>query len=157
MRRLNQKGAVPVLVLVAAVGLVGFLLVSSSAEFKNKVFNQLFSKPSSQAVSGPISGPVTPSPTPDTTPPSVTITNPTNGSIVRKNSTVNITANASDNVAVSKVEFYVAGVLRCSNNVSPYSCSWNVPKPPRVTYNITAKAYDTSGNTASNSISVTSR
>lgn len=156
---MEQKGAAQVLLLVAALGLVGFLLVSSSADFKNKLFSQLFSKPASHAVSEPISGPINPSPTPapDTISPIVSITSPLNGSKVRKNSNVTVAATASDNVAVSKVEFFVAANLVCTDTTSPYSCVWKVPKQPRVTYSIQAKAYDTSGNTASNSISVTSK
>lgn len=155
----NQKGAVPVLILIAALGLVAFLVVSSSASFKDKLFAQLFPKRSSYALSEPISGPISPSPTPtpDTVAPTVSITSPLNGATVRKNSTVTIQATASDNVAVSKVEFYVAGSLICTDTISSYSCSWRVPKQPRVTYSITATAYDTSGNTAKNSISVSSK
>lgn len=44
MSNLNQKGVVNVLFLIAAVGLVGFLLISSSASFKDDLFAQLFPK-----------------------------------------------------------------------------------------------------------------
>ena len=169
--RVNEKGAVPVLVLIAALGLIGFLAVSSSAPLKNKVLDQLFPKPASHAVSGPTSGPITPSPSPtaspsatpaptpapDITPPSVNITSPVNGSTVRKNSNVTITATASDIGGVAKVEFYAAGSLVCTDTTSPYSCSWRVPKAPRVTYSVQAKAYDSSNNSAQHSISVTSK
>lgn len=154
MFKLSEKGAVPVLVLVFLLGVVVFVMFSSSADFKNKLFAQLYPKPVSRAVSEPISSPTPPS---DTTVPTVNITNPVNGSTVKKGSTVNITANASDNVAVSRVEFYIAGNIRCLDAAAPYTCSWNVPKQPRVTYNITAKAYDSSGNAGSNSVNVTSK
>lgn len=166
----REAGVIPVLVLVAAIGLIGFLAISSSADFKNKLFAQLFSKPSSHAVSGPISSPIispfptptlaptpVPTPAPDTINPSVSITFPINGSTVRKNSNVTIQATASDNVGVSKVEFYVAGSIVCTDTAAPYSCVWRVPKPPRVTYSIQAKAYDTSNNSAQHSISITSK
>lgn len=149
MIKLSEKGAIPVLLLIVAVGLVGFLLVSSAAPFKDKLFSQLYPKSASFAVSDPIP--------PDNIAPAVSITNPVNGSTVRKNSAVNITASASDNVAVSRVEFYVAGNLRCFDAAAPYSCSWNVPKQPRVSYTITAKAYDAAGNTGSSSVTVTSK
>lgn len=158
MRNLNhQKGAVPALVLIAAVGLIVFLAVSSSAPFKDKLFAQLFPKLPSRAATdtftGSVSGPINP----DVVPPSVNITNPVNGSTIRKNSIVNITAEAFDNVAVARVEFYINDNLLCLDAAAPYSCSWNVPKRPRVKYTITAKAFDTSGNTASSSVSVTSK
>ena len=167
--RLGEAGALPILLLIATIGLIGFLVVSSSADFKDKLFAQLFSKPASHAVSEPISSPISPSPAasssatpipspvPDTILPSVNITNPINGATVKKNTTVNIQTNASDNIAVSKVEFYVNNVLVCTDTIAAYNCSWNVPKNPRVNYNLTAKAYDTSGNSSSNTINVRSK
>ena len=153
MFKLSEKGAVPALVLIAALGLIAFLAVSSAAPFRDKLFPKPSSRAATNTLSGPISGPINP----DVVPPSVNITYPVNGSTVRKNSTVNITANASDNVAVARVEFYVGGNLLCLDAAAPYSCSWNVPKPPRVRYTVTAKANDTSGNSASSSVSVTSK
>ena len=151
MKILDQKGVVPVFVLLAALGLVGFVVISSSAGFKDKLFAQLFPKPISRAVSGPISGPI------DSIPPTVSITNPLNGAAIRKNSTVNITANASDNVAVTKVEFSIAGTLLCLDTSAPYSCSWNVPKQPKAMYSITAKAFDAAGNSAQQTVNVAAR
>ncbi len=45
----RQKGSVPVLVLVAVVGLVAFLAVGSIANFNTNLFNTLFPKPPSHA------------------------------------------------------------------------------------------------------------
>lgn len=152
---LSEKGAVPVLVLVSLLGVVAFVMFSSSADFKDKLFSQLYpNKPVSRAASEPISSPIPPS---DTIPPTVNITNPANGSTVRKSSTVDITASASDNAAVARVEFYVAGSLRCLDAAAPYICSWSVPKQSRVAYTLTAKAYDSNGNIGSNSVNVTSK
>src|SRR5262249_49411890 len=50
---------------------------------------------------------------PDTTPPTVSITSPTNGATVSRGSTATITASATDNVKVSRVEFYINGALKC--------------------------------------------
>jgi hypothetical protein len=101
----------------------------------------------------------TPVPTPapaDTTKPSVSIISPLNGSILKTNSKINITANATDNIKISKVETYVAGVLKCSSTLSsgPYLCPWSVPGKKNTSYTITIKAYDTSSNTNSASITV---
>ncbi len=72
---LNQKGVVPVLILFAAIGLVAFVLLSSSVPLKNQLLAQLFPKKSSfAAISAPISGPINASPSPS---PSLTaIANP---------------------------------------------------------------------------------
>lgn len=100
---------------------------------------------------------LTPTPTPDTTAPVVQITSPLNGTTVPKNTNVTIAATATDNVGVTRVEFYTGGVLRCTDTVSPYSCMWLVPKKPNVLYQIQAKGYDAAGNNNSHLITVTSR
>ena len=46
---LNQKGAAHLLLLLAAVGLIGYILVSSTASFKSKLFSRLYPKSSSFA------------------------------------------------------------------------------------------------------------
>jgi outer membrane biosynthesis protein TonB len=102
--------------------------------------------------------PPTPTPIPilDTTPPSITITAPVNGTFVRHSTTITITASASDNVEVTKVEFLVSGTLVCTDTSSPYSCNWSVPGKPGVTYTLTARAYNAMGIAASKSIQVRS-
>ncbi len=102
----------------------------------------------------------TPSPTPagDTTAPTVKITKPSNGSKVSRDKTTTIEASASDPSGISKVEFYVNDVLRCSDSKASYKCSWKVPKPKGVIYNLVAKAYDKKGNIGiSTTIVVTSK
>jgi hypothetical protein len=91
----------------------------------------------------------------DTTPLTVSITFPEDGSCVQKNSSVIITADASDNVGVTKVEFLINNRLKCADTVSPYVCKWKVLGKPGVIYNLSAIAYDEAGNTASYSIQVT--
>src|SRR5205807_838176 len=61
-------------------------------------------------VAGPIAG--------DTTPPTVQFTSPANNA--QLTGTVNVTVNAADNVGVTKVEFYVDGVLRAVDQAGPY-------------------------------------
>jgi Bacterial Ig domain/Chondroitinase B len=101
---------------------------------------------------------LTPTPTlvPDTTSPTVTITNPLNGSKVKHRTTVTITASASDNVGVSKVVFSVNNSPLCTDTTTPYTCAWTVPGKRGVVYTITAKVSDEAGNTALKSITVTS-
>jgi len=98
-----------------------------------------------------------PTPTLDTTPPSVSITYPINGGIVNRNSTVNITASATDNIGVLKVEFSINGILWCTDVTTPYNCSWRVPAKRNASYTIRAKAYDLTENTAIQNITVTAR
>lgn len=103
---------------------------------------------------GPIPTP-TPTPTPilsDPTPPTTSIASPLNGSIVVKKAIATINANASDNIAVSKVEFYVNGSLKCSISTSSYSCPWRVPAASNKTYQLQTKAYDAANNIGSSSI-----
>ena len=59
----------------------------------------------------------------DTIPPTATMTFPVNGSVV--GGAVTITASASDNVAVSRVEFMRNGSVFATDSTSPYSAPWD--------------------------------
>lgn len=83
----------------------------------------------------------------DTVNPTVSITSPASGSSVTQGSAVTISANASDNVGVTKVEFYVDGVLLNSDTTSPYSYSWSTGSVQTGSHSITARAYDAANNT----------
>jgi hypothetical protein len=94
----------------------------------------------------------------DTTPPTVRITAPVNNTSVLKNSTVTLSATASDNIGVTTVAFFVNGTLTCSGTTSPSTCAWRVPAAPKRTYYLQAKAYDAQGNIGTSStITVVSR
>ncbi len=80
----------------------------------------------------------------DVTAPTVALTSPSGGSTV--SGTVSLTANASDNVGVNKVEFYQNNTLIGTSSTAPYSFSWNTTLVANGTYTITAKAYDSAGN-----------
>jgi len=88
----------------------------------------------------------------DTQLPTVSITSPSNGATV--SGTITVSANASDNVGISKVEFYVDGVLKSSDTASPYSYSWGTTSYSNVSHTLMAKAFDAAGNNASYSITV---
>jgi thermitase len=45
----SQRGATPILILIAIIGIIVFIVVSSSAPFKDSLLNTLFPKPSSEA------------------------------------------------------------------------------------------------------------
>ena len=80
----------------------------------------------------------------DTTAPTVSLAAPLNSATV--SGTAAITASASDNVGVSKVEFYENGILLTATNVAPYSYNWNTTSVANGSYILTAKAYDAAGN-----------
>lgn len=86
----------------------------------------------------------------DTTAPTSTLTAPTANQVMV--GTVNLTANATDNVAVQQVQFYLNGTaLVPADNASPYSYSLNTLQYANGTYTIYAKATDTSTNTTNSS------
>lgn len=89
--------------------------------------------------------------------PTVAITSPANGAIVARKSNVTITATASDNVGVTRVEFLVNGTLQCTDTTAPYSCVLRFPAAPNRTYQLQARAFDAAGNSATASIQVTAR
>ena len=68
-----------------------------------------------------------------------------------------IKAEASDDVDIAKVAFYINGTLTCVSPFAPYSCNWTVPSTEDVTYMIMAEAFDIASNTASSSVKVRSR
>jgi beta-glucanase (GH16 family) len=86
----------------------------------------------------------------DTTAPSVGLTAPRTGSTVKRSTTVALAASASDNVAVSKVDFYNGSTLLGTDTSAPYSASWKTGTK-RGYQTITAKAYDPAGNVATSS------
>jgi hypothetical protein len=93
----------------------------------------------------------------DTAKPTVSVTSPSNNAQVNRNSTVTISANASDNRAVARVEFYVNNSPRCTDTTAAYSCVWSVPGARNVTYTLRVRAYDTSNNFTDTTVSVISR
>lgn len=89
-------------------------------------------------------------------PPSVKITYPVNGAKIRRNSTINITASASDNIAIKRVEFFVNNSLKCSDTSTPYTCNYRLGSSIGTGYNIQAKAYDSIEQTATDTIQILS-
>ncbi len=89
---------------------------------------------------------------PDTIAPTASITSPANGSTVNRK--VNIRANASDNVGISKMELYIDGVLTLAKNSSSITWSWNTAKISKGSHGISVKAYDAAGNVGVSSITV---
>lgn len=80
----------------------------------------------------------------DTTLPTTSITSPADGITV--SGTVAISATASDNVGVARVDFYVNNVLKSSISSSPYNYNWETITLSNGPYTLYTKAYDAAGN-----------
>ena len=83
----------------------------------------------------------------DITPPTATITSITNGSTV--SGPITVTADATDNIGVTKVEPYVDGTLMGTDTASPYSFTLDTTTLPNGLHFLMVKAYDAAGNTSS--------
>jgi subtilisin family serine protease len=96
--------------------------------------------------------PPPPPPPSDGEPPTASITSPADGAQVERRSKVTIQADASDDMGVTQVEFYVSGNLKCTAPAAPYTCAWNVPAPAKRSYQLEAWAYDAVGNVGKSAI-----
>jgi uncharacterized delta-60 repeat protein len=88
----------------------------------------------------------------DNTPPQVSIINPKNGQVV--SDTVKIQVKATDNVGVTKVEYYIDGKKVGENTKSPYEYNWDTTKYANGNHTIQVKAYDKAGNVGNAKITV---
>ena len=86
-------------------------------------------------------------PDPDVTAPSASITSPETGSIM--SGVVTVSVEAADDTEVERVELYVDGVLLGTKTSAPYTFNWDTNDLPEGYYDLSATAYDTSGNTGS--------
>jgi len=80
----------------------------------------------------------------DATSPTVKLTAPAANSTV--SGSVSVTANASDNVGVKKVDFYVDSILASSDTTAPYGFTFKTTDVPDGEHLLMAKAYDAAGN-----------
>jgi parallel beta-helix repeat protein len=76
----------------------------------------------------------------DSSPPFTSLTAPANNSTV--SGTITISADAGDDCAVTKVEFYVDGNLISSDTSAPYSISWNTASVNNGSHSLTSRAFD---------------
>lgn len=93
----------------------------------------------------------TPSPTsiPDIIPPTVSVTSPSDGQTV--SGIVTISANASDDVAVSSVSIFVDNILVTVCSGASCSYSWNTTQETNGSHTIYASALDSSNNESQSS------
>jgi leucyl aminopeptidase len=83
----------------------------------------------------------------DTVPPTAMLTAPAAGANVTGTTTVS--ANAADNIAVARVDFYVDGTLRGSDSSAPYSYAWDTTTSGNGSRALMARAFDVAGNSGS--------
>lgn len=90
---------------------------------------------------------------PDTIAPTVTLTAPPNGQTDVK-FTIPISATASDDLDLKKVEFYADSTLISTITSAPFALNWDSYNKPNGSHLITAKAIDGTGNTSSSSATI---
>lgn len=88
----------------------------------------------------------------DVAPPTLQISNPSDGSSVKR--TVTVIVDAWDDVNIATINLYVNGQLKSSTSSASLSYGWNTRKEADGVHTIVAEALDTSGNTSSKSIQV---
>jgi hypothetical protein len=85
--------------------------------------------------------------------PTVSISKPTNGSIIPEDGNVSISATASETGgSIARVEFYADTTLIGVDSSAPYNFVWTNPDPGN--YAIKARAVDGTGNTSSTTINI---
>ena len=73
-------------------------------------------------------------------PPTVTLASPLANTVVAKSTPIALTANASDDNGIKKVEFYVGAKLVGTALAAPYTLNWSTATAGR--YQVVARAYD---------------
>lgn len=89
---------------------------------------------------------------PDTAAPVVTLQAPKAGQSLQF--TVPVSATASDNLELARVEFFVGSRKIATRTASPYAINWNTYQVANGSHVITARAFDATGNTASQAVTV---
>jgi hypothetical protein len=100
-----------------------------------------FLTPDQKVHSFTLSDTAPPPPPADTTPPTTSITSPLDGATV--SGTVSVSAAASDNVGVAKVELWLDGSLKDTKTAAPYNFLWDAAAG---SHTLSALAYDAAGN-----------
>ncbi len=95
------------------------------------------------------------SPPPDTQPPTVAIVSPAQDSTVA--GSVQVRATANDDIGVTRVVFRVDGVQIAEDATAPYSAVWDTTTVTDGSHAVTATAFDASGKSGEDSLTVTVR
>jgi subtilisin family serine protease len=87
---------------------------------------------------------------PDTQAPTVRLTAPAAGATL--SGTATLSATASDDFGVTRVEFYAGTALQGTDTTAPFSLSWNTRQAGNGPQALTARAYDAAGNVSSSAV-----
>ncbi len=87
---------------------------------------------------------------PDTTAPVVAVTAPSSGAVV--SGVTPVTATATDNRAVTRVDFLVDGLPLGSDSTAPYAASWSTALYTTGPHTVRAVAFDAAGNSSSSEV-----
>jgi hypothetical protein len=94
---------------------------------------------------------VTVLPPPDLVKPTVSITNPPSARTYTNSQTVTVSATASDNVGITRVEFYDGSTLRGTDTSAAFTYDWSFTVADNGVHSWTARAYDAAGNVSTSS------
>lgn len=155
-KSLNQSGYAIYILVIAIIALAISVLTLYKAN------NQLNKVEEAEALTKP-RWYIAPTPDPSSTdkvPPSVSITNPTEGAELPRNSTYIMYATASDDVAMQSVEFLFSPYANLDEKLfcfglgpNPIPCQLKTPSKPGP-YKLVVRGYDTAGNMSSTSVNV---
>jgi hypothetical protein len=101
-------------------------------------------------LAGNVGNIVTESWTVDRVKPTASITSPKNGATV--SGTVTVSATATDNTGVAKVELLVDGVVNQVDAEVPYSFSWDTRTKPNGRHTLVARSWDAAGNSKTSTV-----
>ncbi|MCK4509406.1 MAG: hypothetical protein KAU27_12725, partial [Desulfuromonadales bacterium] len=88
----------------------------------------------------PVSAPV------DSAPPSVNLSNPADNTVYSNQQTIDLSADASDDTGVARVDFYCNDALVGSDSSAPYAAGWAISEANNGQHSLKAKSYDHAGN-----------
>ncbi len=118
-----------------ALSLDSRTLTNASHSLVTKAYDAAGNIGTSPAVTFAISNPV-----PDTTAPKAT------GSVSGTAGTITLSATATDNVGVTKVEYYVDGTLKGTTTTAPHTLGLDSKTLSNASHSLVVKAYDAAGN-----------
>lgn len=108
----------------------------------HSIFAKAFDQSGNWTLSVPVS--VTVFPRGDRIPPVLTLLYPAAGSVL--SGTVDVNVDASDNIGVTSMEFYVNGDSVYTDSAAPWDFSWNTTELPAGTHSLYVKGFDAAGN-----------
>jgi len=108
----------------------------------HSIFAKAFDQSGNWALSTPVT--VTVFPRGDRIPPTLTLLYPAAGTVL--SGTVDVNIDATDNIGVTSMEFYVNGILADTDNNAPWGFSWDTSTLPVGTHSLYVKGFDAAGN-----------